>query len=324
MKKSKLCDKKIKNKDNFATESIEQVFNETVNFELKSNEKIIKCIDDIVNIDLNLIDTLIIGTKSKKIFSLDLEKYYNYTDLLNIDIKEHFYCKIKIFNWTNINTTISRNGDLVTKMYLQINLPSIYNSNIKIEKANTIKILIIYEDIINIFDYFENFDDLEQLNIAYENFNHKLTNLPCKIKNLSICSKIFSQSLDNLPINLEYLYINSNSFNSNLDLLPVKLKVISIVCNNFPNQLTNLPSELEILHIMAKTDLKCSFDYLPESIKFLYISCCDIQSNLQNLPIGLKILFIKTTTNNSTNSKKFNYLPKNLKQKYIDFSSNLV
>jgi len=315
-------DYNFKTGNNFKLESVEQVYNGLSDFGLhtenitivKPNEKIIKCLNDFKNINYNNIDTLLIGEKNSKIFLLK-EYFCNYLDLVCTDIRTHFFCRIQIFSWTDrVNTTISRNGDLCTRMYLSVELPPIsINNKIKIKLSKKITKIIIYSEIFNIFDYFYQVEQLEELHIAYKKFNTELINLPSELKILSICSDEFNQSVDKLPTNLEYLYINSNSFDSQLDLLPPELKVLSIACTKFTNELSNLPSKLEILHISTKSNLNCSFDYLPESLKCLYVIADDIQSNLQNLPIGLEILYIETKINNV---EKFNYLSKNIKQKY--------
>lgn len=291
----------------------------------------IKYIEDLGELEkINKLNELVVGIPNKKSETHDLIKnlFCEYlcdtNKLSNTDINSHFMTQLKLINWIVSNTTIGRNGDLMTLLYLTVQLPMISNPEMEALKANLklprgIKKMYLYNELITILDtnIISQLDELEELYIYMKNFNLPLDNLPSRLKILSICSDEFNQPVNNLPENLQYLYINSYSFNNNLDCLPSGLKVLSICSLNFSHELNNLPLGLEILHLNINNRLSCSFNYLPETLICLYLSGSYIKSDLANLPIGLEVLYVETNESENTSLVRYNNLPPNIKQKSI-------
>lgn len=279
---------------------------------------------------INKLNELVIAVPNKKSETHDLMKnsFNKYLcdviKLSNTDINLHFFLQLKLISWIVIDIRIGRNGDLMTKNYLIIELPPIYDSEMEALKANLklprgIKKIYLYRELITILDnhIISQLDELEELYIYMKNFNSPIDNLPLGLKILLICSEKFNQSVNNLPENLQYLYINSSSFDANLDYLPSGLKVLSICSSNFSQELNNLPLGLEILHLNVNLGLSSSFDYLPESLVCLYLSGSYIKSKLSNLPVGLEVLYIETSELENIALVRYNNLPPNIKQKLI-------
>ncbi len=246
-----------------------------------------------------------IGIEDSKTSSLI--KYYHdypcdYNNLYQINISKHIFTLINLITWfEKTNCTINKNGDLVTRMYLKVTLPEVNKITETIPKItykipNHITKITIVSETVDLKYILP--DGLEELYIAYRNYNDSIGNFDLQkdLKLISICSKEFNQPLTNLPDNLEYLYINSNHFNKPLDNLPSKLKVLSICTSDFTHKLDNLPQGLKVLNINVSFNLNYSlFDYLPETLEYLYIKCTNIVSisELKNLPVGLKVKIIK-------------------------------
>lgn len=289
----------------------------------ENNTYNITCYDDLKNlIKIKKLNELVIGSINNKITQYNFNEYIcNCYELSNLNINNHFFLQIKLLYFT-IQCTILRNGDLKTKIYFTIELPIILNPNIKSILENLklplgIKKIIIYENLINIFDSKNiiQLSELQELYIVMEKFNIELINLPSKLKILSISSNNFNQPLNLLPNDLEYLYINSESFNNKLDSLPRFLKILSICALEFTYDINNLPLGLEILHLNISNNISCSFDYLPDSVLCLYLISSYINSDLSNLPIGLKVLYIESI--DLENTAKYINLSPNIKQKLI-------
>lgn len=291
---------------------------------------IITCYNDLSELNkIEKLNELTIGTKSKKISEYNFNQYlFDIDELSEIDLEKHFFTQIELLSWMLINTTIARNGDLITRTYLHVVLPAIYDPKIE-ELLNCLKIpygirkIILYENLIDIFQEKNilQLDRLEELYIVNEKFNNELTNLPSSLKILLICAKEFNKPINLLPDCLKYLYINSYSFNKDLNCLPDELKVLSICSNNFSHTVDNLPLGLNVLHLNISTSIDCSFDYLPESINYLYLLSPYIKSNLSNLPIDLEVLYIKTNDLENTSIKRYNCLPSNIKQFLINIKN---
>ena len=290
---------------------------------------IITCYDDLSELNkIEILNELTIGTKSKKISEYNFNQYlFDISKLSDIDLEEHFFTQIELLGWKLTNSSFSRDGDLITGMYLCVELPT--NNKPKIKEILTdlkipygIRKIILYENLIDIFEEKNmlQMNGLEELYIVNEKFNNKLTNLPSSLKMLLVCAKEFNKPINLLPDALKYLYINSYSFNQDLNCLPEELKVLSICSNKFSHTVDNLPLGITILHLNISTSIDCSFDYLPESISYLYILSPHINSDLSNLPVNLNVLYIKTKRSSklqNTNDKRYNCLPSNIKQKNI-------
>lgn len=266
---------------------------------------------------IEILNKYFIGTQnivfSKNNFNSN-KYFFEYDNLYMIPISEHIFLTIKKINWSLIDVHINMNGDLVSKMYMSVKLPSLsveYDDKKKI--VDYIKLHVYTDDEIDFNTYvFSKY--LKELYIEFENFNFDLKNLPEGLKLLSICSKIFNLELTNLPTNLEYLYINSNCFDSYLTNLPERLKVLSIVTSNLTIKLDNLPQGLKILHINSSIIKNPEiFSYLPDSLEYLYIQSNNLENiNLSDLPTGLKVLSIRI--NKSLDRNIESNLPKKIIQ----------